>query len=150
MVNGALTFNVSNGSIVGEDFGSVAQPIELEDGSIEFSRTEFHSASTGGSFTVTADWTSFQPFSVDANLSLGGGIFFSLIEGDKPQQWTDGSISVTARDGSSVTLEPSPNDDSQAVVTVSGVEGTQLVSWNDGFQVYCLAFRSDISSCQPE
>ena len=92
MVNGALTFNVSSGSIVGEDFGSVAQPIELE----------------------------------------------------------DGSISVTARDGSSVTLEPSPNDDSQAVVTVSGVEGTQLVSWNDGFQVYCLAFRSDISSCQPE
>jgi len=143
-------FNVTRESTVAPTSGFGSLPIELEDGSTVFSNTETHSASARGSFNVTADWTSFQPFSVNSDLSLGGGIFFSLIEEERPQQWTDGSFSVVAPDGSSVTLEPLPNDDSQAVVTVSGLAATQLVSWNDGFQVYCRADRLEISLCQPE
>ena len=106
----------------------------------------FHNAEISGSFSVVADWTSFLSLSVSAGFNLGGGTFLSTDE-DRPQQWTTGSVVVTAPDGSSVTLEALPNDDSNAAVTIGGSTERQLVSWSDGYQVWCFASPDDLSLC---
>ena len=139
-------FNVSSRSEIGQDFSALAVPVTLEDGSTVFARRVFHNAEISGSFSVVADWTSFLSLSVSAGFNLGGGTFLSTDE-DRPQQWTTGSVVVTAPDGSSVTLEALPNDDSNAAVTIGGSTERQLVSWSDGYQVWCFASPDDLSLC---